>query len=272
VKEEIYRLNYEGFTMPYRKYGNGEEFLLAFHGYGRDGSDFAIFEKELGEKYTIIAFDFFFHGENNNLNFELPPFTPGILSNLIEKFLWEHRKISCSLMGYSLGGKLVLGCIHHLPHRVKEIFLMAPDGFTNGYASKLVTRSYIGRKFGQMCIQNPGMLFKLIQLSGKLGILSKKQTQLYLSNLETEEARKRVFDTWILLKDYKPHHGLAQHFLRTRPIRLELFFGRYDTIIRPDIANRFLNKIRRNKKPHLLETGHVLFKKHEEISRIILKT
>jgi hypothetical protein len=31
---------------------------------------------------------------------------------MIEKLLWEKKKVRCSLLGYSQGGRIVLGQVH----------------------------------------------------------------------------------------------------------------------------------------------------------------
>ena len=49
-----------------RKFGKGDDVLLAFHGYGQDSSWFEHLEELLGDKYTILAFDLAFHGSQKN--------------------------------------------------------------------------------------------------------------------------------------------------------------------------------------------------------------
>ena len=120
------------FTLPYKSYGSGDELLLCFHGFGRISDDFHRFEKALGQRYTLIAFDFLFHGPHSvSVKKRLPAFTPAVLSNMVEKLLWEKKKVRCSLMGYSQGGKTVMGLVHKIPHRIHELFVLAPDGMKN---------------------------------------------------------------------------------------------------------------------------------------------
>jgi len=270
--EKIHLLTYENHTLPYRKYGNGHELLLAFHGFGRSSEDFAVFEKDLGFTYTIIAFDFFYHGVNeNNIKDKVNPFTSSIFSNLIEKLLWEEKKVRFSVMGYSLGAKLVLGIIHRLPHRIYELFLLAPDGFAPDYARRILSKTLIGRSICRFAIDNPQIFISIIKASKKLGVIEEKQQRFFLMSIETHSDRIRIFLTWQLLKGYNTHLDLALHYLKTRPIRFVLFIGKYDQIIKPSLTDKFMNGLKNKGETHLLDCGHQIFQKHEEISKIILQ-
>ncbi len=46
-----------GLTLAYRSYGMGPMPIVAFHGFGRTGEDFAVLAPWLGEHYTLHAFD-----------------------------------------------------------------------------------------------------------------------------------------------------------------------------------------------------------------------
>ncbi len=271
MKPPLFFLEKDGFRLPYRKYGQGHDLLLAFHGYGQKGDDFAVFETALGSKYTILAFDFFYHGdEPTGLDIQLPPFTSSHLAAMVEQLLWEQRKVSCSMIGYSQGGRLVLGIIHRMPQLIHEIFLIAPDGLKPNYLHKFISGTLLGKKIGWFTVQHPKIALNLVHLFHKAGFMHQKVRQLIFNNLEDKSLRLKVYRTWLLLQKYHPNLNLVKHYLNTRPIRLEMIFGKYDTIIPVRLGKLFIRPLKGKVQLHILESGHQLLLQHEEISKIIL--
>jgi pimeloyl-ACP methyl ester carboxylesterase len=231
-----------------------------------------VFEKYLGQKYTLYAFDFFYHGVNRSATDEqIPPFMAADLVQMLEKLMWENKKVKCSMMGYSLGGKLILGLIHRLPHRINELFLIAPDGLSFNLAHRLVARTWVGRALGSYFVNHPATVQLLINLSEKARFISNKTNRFLQENIRDRDHRLRVYRTWITLQKYFPRKKFYLHYLHTRPIRLELFFGKYDQIIPVKQGQQLAAKFRSRKCLHVLDAGHALLLKAEEISAIILK-
>ena len=113
-------IEWQQHRIPFRVFGKGEVLLIAFHGFGRSADDFAGFEPYLGKKYTIAALDFFYHGPHADFSIEeLPVFTPVDLAEVIANLFKQLNKEKFALLGYSFGGRLVLGVLPHL-HKVSE--------------------------------------------------------------------------------------------------------------------------------------------------------
>lgn len=259
------------FTLPYREFGEGPELLLAFHGFGRSGADFLPFEEALREKYTIIAFDFFYHGPHAiDPAQEIPSFTAKIFSEMIEKLLWEKKRVRCSLIGYSQGGRIILGLVHHLPHRIHELFILAPDGMKKNRIRNFIGQTTAGRSIGKWLVKHPKPLFAAIKLLSQMHFISRKVAQFYLLNTHKQEDRYRIYHTWLALKEYNIHNELLHHYFSTRPIRIEFFLGRYDTIITLQSGLRFTAKMQGKIKVNILDCGHDLLQLHEIISISIL--
>ncbi len=245
--------------------------MLSFHGYARQAVDFEVFEESLGHRYTIFSFDLFYHGPHAMpLESEVIGFELSRLSGMIEKILWETKKVKCSLMGYSLGGRVALAIMQKLPHRVKEAFLMAPDGLKTDIHEWLVTETFVGNNIYKHWIRKPGALFKLNSLLRKMGILNDNVYRFILSNIESEEQRLHVFRTWMAFRRIKPELSIVAHYIMSRKIRVELFFGKFDRIIKPSLGKRLTNKLNDKGKTHILECGHQVMKCRAEISDVIL--
>ncbi|MBK9319560.1 MAG: alpha/beta hydrolase [Bacteroidetes bacterium] len=260
------------FTLPYREYGHGPELLIAFHGFGRSGEDFQPLEIFLKDRYTIIAFDFFYHGPHaQESRKKMPVFTPRHMAEMIEKLLWERKKVRCSLIGYSQGGRIILGLVHQLPHRIYELFILAPDGMKKNRMRSFVGRTYAGRMIGRYVVKNPGLLFTFIRFFRRIGLINSKVEQFYLLNTHSEKDRYRIYHTWLALCKYMPNIALVHHYFASRPIRVEFLFGKYDTIIPLQSGIRFTKKMSGNINIHILECGHDILQQKKEIADIILK-
>jgi pimeloyl-ACP methyl ester carboxylesterase len=259
------------FTLPYKSYGNGDELLLCFHGFGRSADDFHRFEAGLGHKYTLIAFDFLYHGPHAvAANKRLPVFTPNVLSDMVEKLLWEKKKVRCSLMGYSQGGKTVMGLIHKIPHRVNELFVLAPDGMKNNRVRNFIGSTHMGRWLGLYLVKSPNALHKIIKGLHSLKFLSEKVKSFYISNTDNIEKRYKIYHSWLTLRKYELHPHTMNHYFHAKKIRVEFFIGKYDAIITPHSAHRFLKKFNYKIRLHELECGHDLLAFHSQIEKIIL--
>lgn len=260
------------FRLPYIEFGSGPELLLAFHGFGRSGHDFLPFSELLGEKYTIIAFDFFYHGPNGLPPEErLPYFTGAVMARMIEKLLWEKKKVRCSMLGYSQGGRIVLGQVHHLPHRIFELFIIAPDGLRNNKVRDFIGRTWPGRMLGRTFVSFPILIRATISLLKATGRLTGKQANFYLHQTREKADRYRIYHTWIMLSQYNIHRDLIRHYIFKRPIRLEFIMGQFDAIIPLKWAHHFLRGFKGDFRIHALSCGHDVLQLKEEITAILLR-
>ncbi len=265
-------LTYQDFTMPYLTYGSGPELLFAFHGFGRNASDFQVFEASLGAKYTIVAFDLFYHGKHAlSLDMHLPAFELTIMARMIEKYMWENKRVKFSLMGYSFGGKIVLGIIQKLSPRISEVFLLAPDGFKSNALYFFLSNTLPGNMILRGIVKNPGPLLKINDLMLKWKLIHENVHEFVLDKLAQEEFRKLVYRTWLTFRFYKPALNDAAKHINRRKIKLIMFFGKQDNIIPVSLGQRFQKRLKDKNSIVLLETGHRLYHKADEISKVILE-
>ena len=98
---------YKGFELEYKLFGSGAEYILAFHGMGREADDFTIFENTLGKRYTIVAVNLFHHGNSKYPTDRLfhKQIKKKEFVELIEQLLLKEQINRFAIMGYSLGGE-----------------------------------------------------------------------------------------------------------------------------------------------------------------------
>jgi hypothetical protein len=137
---------------------------------------------------------------------------------------------------------------------------------------EFVTKTWLGDYIYKRCIDNPATLFAIVNVLAKTGIINSKLQQFMESSMADTEKRKRVYRTWKVYQKLNPDLQVIAHYINTKKIRIELFFGKNDKIIRPELASKLTRRLKQKKTVHLLETGHQLLSKADEITSIILRS
>src|SRR5687768_2686373 len=132
--------------LHYVKAGNGKHPLLVFHGFGQDHTLYVPLLKSLSKKYTLYIIDLFFHGKSE-WNEGEKPLQKSTWKSIVETLLQEQHIDAFSILAYSLGGKFALATIEAFPGRVREAFLLAPDGIKTSFWYSLATYPPVLRKF-----------------------------------------------------------------------------------------------------------------------------
>ena len=263
---------FKGFNWEYETFGNGNEPLLAFHGFGNHASDFKVLEPSLGKKFKIISFNLPFHGKSvHDLSSKEVSYSNDDVKELFEKFLAENSIKTFSLMGYSLGGKIALQLIELFPDRINTVILFAPDGIRNNWENGFVTNTSLGKRLYQRIINDPSSLFKVAKLLKALKIINPKLLDFVHNQLSTREKRQLVWDVWRCFRDIKPNIINIRRIVNKNRITIHLFFGKYDSIIPPSIGKKFASGLTDKNALHIIESGHNLIreKMNAELSRVL---
>ncbi len=260
------------YTLPYRVYGHGSKSLIAFHGFGRSGEDFREFGEDLCDSFTLYAFDLPYHGKAEvHSKSALPALTMSQLETLILAFCKEKNINRFSLMGYSLGGKVALACAQVLPDRVDHLWLLAPDGLKINPFYWMGTRSWVGSLLFKSIIRHPALLLITGNILEKTGLLNPKINHFVRHHMDTVPKRSRVFQVWMLFRKCWPDLKIIGQNINTKNIRLQMFFGLYDSVIPPRMAQKLVHYLKDKEVLNVIRHGHKLMEKHEEISRVMLK-
>ncbi len=254
-------ISHKGFHWEYEMFGHGDEMLLAFHGFGNHASDFETLEPALGKRYKIISFNLPYHGTSRIDDHILRrTISKDVLKELFQLFLHQHRVEKFSLMGYSLGGKIVLQLTEFFPEQVNAVFLFAPDGIRYTWSNGFVTRNAIGKRLYQRVIKNPTRFFNLVKMLQSMNLIHEKISDFLQNSLDTKEKRQLVWDVWICFRDIKPNISKIQELINEHGIRMHLFFGKYDRIVPPAIGRRFAKRLKDKHCLHVVDLGHNLIR------------
>lgn len=248
-----------GPTLAYRTYGSGPLPVLAFHGFGRTGGDFAVLEEALGQTCTLYAFDLHFHGKSPGYPERAEkPFTAAELATYFTAFLDQLGVKKCALLGYSLGGRITLGLMEQMPERLERVFLAAPDGLITRPWYRGSATSHGGRALYRRFVEKPAFVHGLIHGLRAVRLLNEKMHRFLIGQTDSKAKRMLVRDVWLSYRLIEPDLKNVADQARKHHIPIHLFFGERDTVIKPAFGANLRHHAPELVTQQELPFGHVL--------------
>jgi pimeloyl-ACP methyl ester carboxylesterase len=247
-------------TLHFHTFGHGKKTLLAFHGFGQDGTVFTNLAEALTDQYTVFAFDLFFHGKST-WPWGEQPLEKSFWKEFIQQFLHTHALRDVSVLGFSMGGKFTLATVEALPDSIQEIFLLAPDGIKTSFWYNLATYPVALRNLFKSTIHKPRRFTNLVEGAYKLRLIDKGILRFAESQMNTEEKRNRVYFSWVVFRHLKFNMTHLANLIQKNNIKLVMIIGRYDKIITQQNMNTLLSKVP-DHDLELISTGHTNIIQH----------
>src|SRR5579872_89389 len=169
MSQDSQYISIAGQQLHYLEWGSGGHLLLAFHGYGNDARIFSPFRQYLEGTYTILSFDLPYHGASKWPEDILLRKTS--LLSLIETLMKKYKVSKVSLLGYSMGGRVCMSVVEHMPECIDTVGLIATDGLVVNRLYYFCTRTLIGKKIFRSMLQHPGRYVRLIDSLKKYRLL-----------------------------------------------------------------------------------------------------
>lgn len=247
-------INFGQNILHYSVAGSGTIPLLAFHGFGQSSQAYNPFAEFVGDKYTVYAFDIFFHGESqwkdSNKVLEKQDW-----EYILKIFLEKHQILEFAVCGYSMGGKFALATLELFPRKIKEFLLIAPDGIKTVIWYSLATYPTVFRNFFRAMIIKPKYFYQLLKLSKKIGLVDKSLLKFANTQMNTRENRRRVYLTWVIFRRFKFDLQLIAFLINSNKIPTLMFTGKYDKIIKSENMMDLLKYVK-DYEHIVLEAGH----------------
>ncbi len=235
--------------------GNGDNILVAFHGYGQNHSVFEHLAELMNESHSIWCVDLAFHGENAEINQEFQ-FDELYVNELINIILLSSGKSKVGLLGYSIGGRIALSVTSIVPDKISEIFLFAPDGLPVSKAYFFLTHTWLGTALFQSFENSAGFAIFLVKLGKGIKLLSSKLAGYYLFEIATLEKRRQLFFTWMSYKRALPNKENLSNWNKNGEVTCVL--GKHDGVIPLNKTQKKLKEIFPDSRVIVLEAGHNL--------------
>ncbi|WMN10892.1 alpha/beta hydrolase [Marivirga salinae] len=234
--------------------GNGKTPLLAFHGFGQSKEVYNSFSELLGEKYTVYAFDIYYHGKSEwkdrNQALEKQDW-----EEILKMFLQKHEINEFAVVGYSMGGKFALASLELFPRKIKEFLLIAPDGIKTSFWYSLATYPNSFRRFFRAMIVQPKYFYQILKFTKKLGLVDKSLLKFANTQMNTRKKRRRVYLTWVVFRHLKFDLKLIAFLINQNKIPTMMFTGKYDKIITAENMMDLLKHVKEYEHV-ILEAGH----------------
>jgi pimeloyl-ACP methyl ester carboxylesterase len=254
MERNFYSFRHGDATLHYSVYGTGPVPLLCFHGFGVSGQIFYELEEVLAKRYTIYNFDIFYHGKSTWEGGE-KPLTSILWKEWMNAFRKENNIGTFSLLGYSIGARLVWHTGIHFSKNIKEIIVMAPDGVINSIWYRLATGSRFGLWLFRRLLAHAPRMETLLNMGKKLRLVPFATARFAGSQLSTAEQRERVFHTWSVFRKLGPVNEKLAEEINRLEIDTTFFLGVHDRIITQKTIQPLVEKLK-HKNILSLQAGH----------------
>ncbi len=236
-----------------RVLGNGTKNIIAFHGFGQDGSAFLplIFDQS---DYKIYSFDLPFHG-NTTISDPSVYLTSNDVISLIEKLVSIAGINRFSLLGFSMGAKLLFPVLYQFNSQIDQVWLLAPDGIKQNIWYQIATSTNIMRGIFRWLLQKKNGLNTIASGLERIKIIDKKTLKFALSSLNSHTNRERIVDSWIYLRKLKLNSKEIARKVNNVAIEIYFIIGDKDTIISKKAIKPLTKKIN-DPKTIVLDSEH----------------
>lgn len=239
----------------YYRYGTGSSPLIAFHGFGQNGQMFSPVKESLGKKYAIYSFDFAYHGRTEWK--EANACTKAETIAMLKAFMQQQGFEKISLMGFSMGGRIVMSLIADLAPVLNEVYLCAPDGI----AERIYYREVLANKFGdaafKQMLKHPELLINATQIFSKIGFTKKYVADYVKSYLGEERRRKRIYNIWLSMQTFRTNLKGVRNAVEEHHLKIFLLWGKRDKVLPVSYAHRFKKAVPQSEMI-VLDGGHFI--------------
>lgn len=248
--------------------GSGDEVWLSFHGYGQQAEVMHHFVGSLRPDARILSFDLPLHGETRMKGHVLPL---GDIDEVLDKALLATGASHCSIIGFSLGGKVVLKMVELSPGKLEKIVLVAPDGLKINPLYWFVTNTLFGRTLFRIAIILPQPVLGTAWLLSKTRLMNPKVHAFVKSQMDTKAKREKVLDTWMMFRQVVPNLNQVSKRIWRYRLKLTLVFGKKDRVIHPKLAKKLSGENCKTAKVVIIDAGHNLTtKEHAEFLKSLI--
>lgn len=192
MKSKYFQLGHN--KLAYTVFGEGEEVLVLFHGFGQSKTVFYDLPETVTVQFKLIAIDLFGHGKSSFFNKTM--LTPEDWKVYVEGVLQEESVGEFSILGFSLGGRVAINTAFVLKNRVKGLVLLAPDGIVESLIYKLATRNWLFKRLFKKFVFKPHFYQKIIVMLKKMRVIDSSVSDFFLRVLEYKNRRFKLYRIW----------------------------------------------------------------------------
>ncbi|MFT5918403.1 MAG: pimeloyl-ACP methyl ester carboxylesterase [Granulosicoccus sp.] len=228
---------------------------IVLHGFGQHAVLMLRFMEIVKPNDRVISINLPFHGNTKMIE---PNLNVNDLDDLIGRILRNENVERCSLLGYSLGGKVALKLAELSPGKVERMVLIAPDGLKLNRFYLFATRTKLGNFLFRRAMKDPSRLLSICSIAVKLNLMDERILTFYQNQLSKPETREMIYGSWQAFKNINPNLIQIRKNIFRYKIKTELFFGKHDRVIHPRLAKQLSGVNGKTSTVHFLDRGHDL--------------
>ncbi|MFI5139126.1 MAG: alpha/beta fold hydrolase, partial [Sphingobacteriales bacterium] len=250
--------------LHYYKFGEGQQNMLCFHGYGMHGKQFKILETTLGSKYTFYGFDLFFHKETRLTDQSLQAIKKGIskkeLAALFADFCGHEGIDRFSVIGYSMGTHFATIIVEELASLVDEYIVAAPSSLNPGTLIPFFSKNKAGNKILEKIALSKNALTGMLKFFKRLKFINSDDYKILYSEIGTPELRFNFYACFTYFRFLETDEHRLLQAIEQQNIKSIFIFGKRDKSFPPRIGDRFISKLK-NAEVIILDESHEMIKK-----------
>ncbi len=245
------------------RYGRGERLLIVFHGFSESGELYGNLGTLLGDEFTTLVPDMPYHGKTK---WDTGILSPKRLIELVRILLKKEGSSSCSILGYSMGGRPALSLTQEDPGFIDHLLLLAPEGLRKNHWFRFATGTILGNLLFRWVAYKPGFLFFLVRIGRILGWIGKRMAAFIKDHMDDKERRWKVYCLWMCFQNLRPDRKRLYSAISRNNLPVWICFGKYDQLIPAEIATKL--KPLPQMKVTIVESGHQLLQQKQVLSDI----
>jgi pimeloyl-ACP methyl ester carboxylesterase len=219
------------------RFGRGPRLLIGIHGFADRSTAFLQLEPALGELYTIYCIDLPFHGETV---WSKRRFTREHLAGILLDIAAQTGHDRFSVMGHSMGGRILLSLLPLIGDRLDQMLLFAPAGLQKRLLfARLLTPLWL-RRWARRIMLNwdrlPGWFYRL----KRWRIIPRYAAGLAELHFSSLPRRQRLLNTWVSLYDFPIRPMVNGRYLRRYQVNTWIYLGEHDRAIPPAEGQSFV--------------------------------
>ena len=236
-----------------RQWGRDKPLLIALPGFGYDGAHALPMVGVLTQQYTLVSIDLPFHGQTE---WEGNHFTPEGMIQLIRDVAKNYQVDRLTLMGHSLGGRIITCIASALGELAEELILLGPAGIGR---HQLVYPRFIQR-FLEWTLRRPAWLEWIVTRGHQAGLISTFHRRYVEKQIIPPATRYRLFRTWNSLPGFQPESAKVRRALCQSSAAICVVLGERDRIIPNAEVSRYYARCPRFEEA-FFDEGHELMTK-----------
>ena len=242
--------------------GNGAINVIAFHGFGQDGNAFLPVAIQ-NPGYTIYSFDLPFHGYTKIDNPSLC-LSGKDVAELVQKLIVHTGIENFSLLGFSMGTRMIFPIIEHFYSKIECVWLLAPDGIKINFWYRLATSTRVARNLFRNLLNKPKLSNGIRSVIQSLHLMDKSTLLFLFKSINTSEKREQVSSTWNYFRKLRTDIDKVSKIVNKNDIQVFFIMGEKDNIIPRSIIEPLLQKTTNSKVVSLLGNHQKLIKYFSE--------